>query len=201
MKFSPLILVALVSVASAAPTARDGVGKCRAKPGKELSAAPSAAPSTAPTGSDGVEGGVKPVDISSSASAAPTADAAAASSSAAPTAAANATTDCKIGEFVNQSYHLDPNVVVQMPPSRGPDPKNTELIVPPGSVGINPEGGVPADDPIAKILLERINQFRSIYKAPPMTWNQTFSGYAVGFAKMCKFEHVMKGDGLFGEVL
>ncbi|WOO78141.1 uncharacterized protein LOC62_01G001692 [Vanrija pseudolonga] len=213
MKFSPLILVALVSAASAAPAARDGPAKCRPKPGKEVSASPSASPSAAPTGSEGGEG-ARPVEVSSSASsssaaaptavsAAPTAESAAPSPSAAPTVAANSTspTDCNIPEVANQSYFLDLNVVVQMPPSRGPDPKATTSIVPPGSVGINPAGGIPADDPVAKVILERINQFRSIYKAPPMAWNETISGYAVGFGKRCIYEHFMKGDGLNGEVL
>ncbi|KAL1407983.1 hypothetical protein Q8F55_004780 [Vanrija albida] len=173
MKFSPLVLLALATAANAAPAARDNSGKCRPK----SDALPGSSSKPSGTGSPST-----------------------AASSATPSSSANST-DCNIPEIGNQSYFLDPNVVVQMPPSRGLDPNVTELVVPEGSLGINPDGGLPPDDPIALILLERINQFRSIYKAPPMFWNQTISGYAVGFGKKCVFEHFMQGDGLFGEVL
>lgn len=234
MKFSPLILLALVSAASAAPARRDGTGKCRAK-SKGVSASASAA---SPTGSAAAQPSAigTPVEASAaptSGSAAPTANAAssAAASSAAPSESASASAAPSSVESSSASasasasaapsgnaaikapsgnYHppqvgnqttffSDPNITPSLPTPLGPDPQVSGVISPPGSVGLNPAGDIPADDPLAKTMLDRINQWRSVYQAEPLFWNSTISGFAVGYAKECQGRHFMN-HGEFGEV-
>ncbi|WOO78129.1 uncharacterized protein LOC62_01G001682 [Vanrija pseudolonga] len=218
MKFSPLILLALVSAASAAPTRRDGTGKCRAK-SKGVSASGSATPtgsavpapsalgtpieaSAAPTANAASSSAPASSAPASSESASSSTESASASASAAPTG--NALIKAPSGNYnppkvANQTVFSDPSITPSLPTPLGPDPQVSGIISPPGSVGLNPPGDIPADDPLAKTMLERINQWRSVYQAEPLFWNSTISGFAVGYAKECQGRHFMN-HGEFGEV-
>ncbi|WOO78142.1 uncharacterized protein LOC62_01G001693 [Vanrija pseudolonga] len=185
MKLAPVILLALVSAVTAAPAP----AKCRPKQHPVGAGGGGAQPSGAGTDKSGPTGSSP--------------------SNSTDTTTANVVANNPTGgaypppPVVNQTFFTDPKVTPALPPIIGHHPNVTGIVAPPGSVGVNPSGGIPADDPLAKLMIERINQWRSIYQAPPMHWNQTVSGYAVEYAKRCEFKHFL-GDGkifLNGEVL
>lgn len=184
MKFAPVLLLALVSAVTAAPAP----AKCR--------------PKQHPVGAAAGGGGAQPSGAAGTGSS-PSNGTDTTTANVAATNATGGTGTYPPPPVVNQTFFTDPNVKPELPPIIGHHPNVTGIVAPPGSVGINPSGGIPADDPLAKLMIERINQWRSIYQAPPMHWNQTVSGYAVEYAKRCEYKHFL-GDGkifLNGEVL
>ncbi|KAL1407984.1 hypothetical protein Q8F55_004781 [Vanrija albida] len=192
MKFAPVLLLALVSAATAAPAP----AKCRPAKHQELPSG-SGAGGSQPSDAAGAKPGSGPGNSTETTTPVPGKN-------------TNATTGAPVDNVyppapvTNQTWFTDPDVVPTLPPIIGHHPNVTGIVAPEGSVGINPSGGIPPDDPLAKLMIERINLWRSIYKAPPMTWNQSVSGFAVEYARRCKFQHFLGDNGrtwMNGEVL
>ncbi|KAL1407986.1 hypothetical protein Q8F55_004783 [Vanrija albida] len=174
MKFSPLVLLALATVVSAAPN------KCR--PNKTSSAGAGAG-----TGAPTANGAVSS-DVTGTPTGSPSAGS---SASPAPVSTGTGSSNSSYvpGKTKDEEWFLDPSVTPTLPPPIGKEVEVTEVIIPDGSVGLNPDGEIPADDPIAEIFLMRFNQWRSVWGAPPLVWNATLAGIAVQHAHKCVYQH------------
>ncbi|WOO78128.1 uncharacterized protein LOC62_01G001681 [Vanrija pseudolonga] len=250
MKFSPLILAALVSTAAAARP------KCRPKsPGGSSSSSPvvssssnssqaptvgvpvAVSPTAAPSTSAGNSSAPSPVPSESSSSASSSAASLSESaSSAPPSSSSDATTSPSEAptaapslapspsasaapapipsgnsnaaatnpnytppKTADEDRFLDPNVKPTLPAPIGKQPTVDSVVFPPGSVGIGPDT-VPASDPIAQLFVSRFNEWRSVWGAPPVQWNQTLSEGAIDHAKKCVYQHFMP-PGIHGQVM
>ncbi|KAL1407985.1 hypothetical protein Q8F55_004782 [Vanrija albida] len=181
---SPVVSGSLSSSVEGTPTANSTVPTSSPADG---AASSSAEVTSAPTSSP------SPVDSSTSSSAAPL-------SSGIPEGNANPNPGYKPPSTLDEKYFLDESVKPVLPKPIGPEPAVNSIVFPPGSVGINPDGAVPASDPIAQTFLSRFNDWRSVWGAPPLTWNETFSATAVDAGKKCQYQHFM-APGVFGQIM
>ncbi|CAK9783673.1 PR-1-like protein [Cutaneotrichosporon oleaginosum] len=67
--------------------------------------------------------------------------------------------------------------------SASPSPSPSPSAEPQGPA--NPDGAVPASDPLAEQILQAHNEIRARYGVPAVSWNEELSAIAVGQAQTC----------------